>query len=203
MAKIRWTVLAVATAIFPGSALADWKPIERVEPYAISGATALDLYRSIGERGPKLGVRRVIAYTDFKLTWRRDYQPRKDGACVLASATPKLIITYRLPQVTGALSSQTRSAWERFIEGVRAHERVHGDIITDMVKKIEEVSVGLRVENDPGCQKVRATLQEHLGKLSQEQRQRSREFDRVEMGDGGNVHRLVMEFINGDRQRSN
>ncbi|WP_404933329.1 DUF922 domain-containing Zn-dependent protease [Nitratireductor sp. L15S-10] len=203
MAKIRWTVLAVATAIFPGSALADWKPVERVEPYAISGATALDLYRSIGERGPKLGVRRVIAYTDFKLTWRRDYQPRKDGACVLASATPKLIITYRLPQVTGALSSQTRSAWERFIEGVRAHERVHGDIITDMVKKIEEVSVGLRVENDPGCQKVRATLQEHLGKLSQEQRQRSREFDRVEMGDGGNVHRLVMEFINGDRQRSN
>ncbi|XHB98738.1 DUF922 domain-containing protein [Nitratireductor sp. ac15] len=203
MAKIRWTALAVATAIFPGSALADWKPIERVEPYAISGATALDLYRSIGERGPKLGVRRVIAYTDFKLTWRRDYQPRKDGACVLASATPKLIITYRLPQVTGALSSQTRSAWERFIEGVRAHERVHGDIITDMVKKIEEVSVGLRVENDPGCQKVRATLQEHLGKLSQEQRQRSREFDRVEMGDGGNVHRLVMEFINGDRQRSN
>lgn len=195
--------MAVATAVFPGSALADWKPIERVEPYAISGATALDLYRSIGERGPKLGVRRVIAYTDFKLTWRRDYQPRKDGACVLASATPKLIITYRLPQVTGALSSQTRSAWERFIEGVRAHERVHGDIITDMVKKIEEVSVGLRVENDPGCQKVRATLQEHLGKLSQEQRQRSREFDRVEMGDGGNVHRLVMEFINGDRQRSN
>ncbi|MCC5778121.1 DUF922 domain-containing protein [Nitratireductor sp. B36] len=203
LAKISWIVLAAATALLPASALAEWKPIERVEPYAISGSTALDLYKSIGENGPKLGVRRVIAYTDFKLTWRRDYQPRKDGACVLASATPKLIITYRLPQISGSLSSQTRLAWERFIEGVRAHERVHGEIITDMVKQIEAVSVGLRAENDPGCQKVRATLQEHLGRLSQEQRQRSREFDRVEMGDGGNVHRLVMEFINGDRQRSN
>ncbi|WP_336065747.1 DUF922 domain-containing Zn-dependent protease [Nitratireductor rhodophyticola] len=203
LVNIRWAYAAAAVAFLPGVALADWKPVERIEPYTISGSTALDLYRSIGERGPKLGVRRVIAYTDFKLTWRRDYRPRDDGACVLASAKPKLIITYRLPQVSGSLSPQTQAAWERFSDGVRTHERVHGEIITDMVKKIEAVSVGLRAENDPGCRKVRAKLQEHLGRLSEEQRQRSREFDRVEMGDGGNVHRLVMEFINGDRQRSN
>ncbi|WP_367715297.1 DUF922 domain-containing protein [Nitratireductor sp. GISD-1A_MAKvit] len=203
LSGIRISIIIVITAVWTSSAWAGWKPIERVEPYSISGATALDLYRSIGERGPKLGIRRVIAYTDFRLTWRRDYQPRKDGACVLASAKPKLIITYRLPQVSGSLSSRTSAAWERFIEGVRTHEQVHGEIITDMVKKIEAVSIGLRTENDPGCQKVRAELQKHLGRLSREQRQRSREFDRVEMGEGGNVHRLVMEFINGDRGRGN
>lgn len=203
LGNIRIGVFAGFVALWAIPAGAEWKPVERVEPYSISGKTALDLYRSIGERGPKLGMRRVIAYTDFKLTWRRDYQPQKDGACVLASAKPNLIITYRLPQVSGTLSAQTGAAWERFIDGVRTHERVHGEIITEMVKKIEAVSVGLRAENDPGCQKVRAKLQKHLGRLSQEQRQRSRAFDRVEMGDGGNVHRLVMEFINGDRQRSN
>ncbi|WP_295813485.1 DUF922 domain-containing protein [uncultured Nitratireductor sp.] len=195
--------VVAATVLSPNTALADWKPVERVEAYSISGSTGIELYRSIGERGPKLGIRRVIAYTDFKLTWQRDYQQRNDGACVLASAKPKLIITYRLPQVSGTLSPQTQAAWDRFSEGVREHERVHGEIITDMVKEIETVSVGLRAESDPGCRKVRTKLQEHLGRLSQAQRRRSREFDRVEMGDGGNVHRLVMEFINADRQRSN
>lgn len=199
---VRGVVLAVAV-VLPSVALAGWKPVEQVEPYKVTGSTALDLYRSIGERGPKLGVRRVIAYTDFRLTWQRDYQQRKDGACVLASAKPKLIITYRLPQAPSSLSPQTQAAWDRFSAGVRTHEEMHGEIITDMVKEIQAVSVGLRAENDPGCRKVRAKLQEHLGRLSQAQRQRSRDFDRVEMGDGGNVHRLVMEFINGDRQRSN
>lgn len=191
-------VMAIAFLLgaLPQAAQAEWKAIEKIETYAVSGGTGIDLYRSIGANGPKVGVGRAIAYTDFKLTWRRDYQPR-GGGCTLASAKPKLIITYRLPKPSGPLPAATKRLWDIFIAGVETHERVHGVFITEMVKEIEAVSVGLTAENDPKCQKVRQELQKHLGRLSQAQRKKGRDFDREEMSEGGNVHRLVLGLVNG------
>lgn len=189
-----------ACALAPTLAMAsDWKPQERVEHYRVSGGSGIELYRSIGANGPRVGPGNVIAYTDFKLLWSRDYRPQPDGSCKLVSARPSLTITYRLPKASGNMPAATKRLWERFISGVTAHEKVHGDIIVDMVKEIEKVSVGLSAPNDPDCKKVRAALQSQLGPISERQRARSRDFDRVEMGDGGNVHRLVLELVNGDR----
>lgn len=74
-----------------------WKPAEQIKTYAISGDTGGALYQSIGERGPTAGVQ-AIAHTTFKLTWRRDYRPQPDGACVLATAKPNLTIIYTWPK---------------------------------------------------------------------------------------------------------
>ena len=180
-----------------GAAHADWKPVERVEHYAVSGSTGIELYRSIGERGPKAGIGRAIAFTNFDLKWSRDYRPQPDGSCTLVSARPHLILIYRLPKPSGKLPAATRALWDTFIAGVTAHEKVHGDIIIDMVRAIEATSVGLNAPDDPRCQKVRAELQSRLGPLSQEQRRRSQEFDRVELNNGGNVHQLVLGLVNG------
>lgn len=188
--------LALA-ALFPAAAQADWRPAERTEHYTVSGRTGLELYRSIGENGPKVGVGRAIAYTDFKLLWSRDYRPQPDGSCTLVTARPSLTITYRFPKASGDMPAATKRLWETFIAGVAAHEKVHGEFIVDLVKAIEAVSVGLSAPNDPQCQKVRAELQSRLGPLSQQQRARSRDFDRVEMSDGGNVHKLVLALVNG------
>ena len=38
---------------------------------------------------------------------------------------------------------------------------------------------------------------EGLKALSEEQRARSRDFDKVEMSNGGNVHRLILALVNG------
>ncbi|MDI7860378.1 DUF922 domain-containing protein [Rhizobiaceae bacterium n13] len=178
------------------TAQADWRPVEKEQTYAVSGKTGLDLYRSIGERGPKVGIGRAIAYTSFKLTWRRNYQPQGDS-CVLVSAVPNLIITYTLPKPAERLPASTQRHWETFMAGVRSHERVHGDIIEDMVRQIEAISVGLSVAGDPGCKKIRVELTRRLGELSLAQRQRSRDFDAVELGNGGNIHQLVLALVNG------
>lgn len=58
-----------ALVTLPVAAQAQWKPVEKVETYAISGQSGLELYRSIGENGPNVGITRAIAYTNFKLTW--------------------------------------------------------------------------------------------------------------------------------------
>jgi predicted secreted Zn-dependent protease len=180
-----------------GRALA-WTAAEQVKTYPVYGQSGPELYTSIGENGPVIsGNRRAIAHTTFKLTWGRDYREQADGSCVIARNVPKLIITYTLPKPREGLPQGVASNWKRFYDGLAAHERVHGQHIIDMVQAIQDVSVGLSAPNDPGCHKVRAELQTHLKRLSDEQRARGRAFDRVEMGDGGNVQQLVLGLLTG------
>lgn len=188
-------LLLAASFFFTGGATAqDWQAVERVAPYSIEGTTGMALYQSIGARGPKLGVARVIAHTGFKLTWTRKYE-RQGNACTITVNKPNLVITYTLPKLKTKLAEPLKGRWETFISGVTAHEKIHGDFIKDMVKEIEAMSVGMTVENDPTCQKIRPALQARLGELSQAQRARSREFDRVELSDGGNVHQLIVQLV--------
>ncbi|MDF1609362.1 DUF922 domain-containing protein [Hoeflea sp. YIM 152468] len=175
-----------------------WTAAEQVRTYPVSGRSGAELYQSIGTTGPVIsGGRRTIAHTTFELTWGRDYRERADGSCVIARNVPKLIITYTLPKPRDGLPQGVASRWKRFYDGLAAHERVHGQHIIEMVQAIEDVSVGLSAPNDPGCHKVRAELQTHLKRLSDEQRARGREFDRIEMGDGGAVQTLVLGLVNG------
>ena len=187
-------LLAISLLFTTGAQAQDWPAVERVAPYAVEGSTGMALYESIGARGPKLGLARVIAHTGFKLTWTRKYE-RQGDACIITVNKPNLVITYTLPKLKSKLSEPLKSRWDTFITGVTAHEKVHGDFIKEMVKEIETMSVGMTVDNDPKCQKIRAQLQTRLGELSQAQRARSRDFDRVELNDGGNVHQLILQMV--------
>ncbi|MET3790733.1 DUF922 domain-containing Zn-dependent protease [Aquamicrobium terrae] len=185
----------VFAAISP--AVAGGEVIERVQAYSISGKTPIELYRSIGEEGPKSGVGRAIAHTTFKLTWRRDYRPQ-GTSCTLVSAIPRLVITYTLPKPSQALPSETKKRWDVFIDGIKRHEEVHGVHMKEMVAEIEANTIGVTAENDPGCKKIRQDIQAPLAAASQRQRQRSRDFDRVEMAEGANMHRLILGLVNGE-----
>lgn len=172
-----------------------WQPVEHTKTYTVTGSSGIELYRSIGERGPAAGVQ-AIAHTSFKLTWTRDYRPQPDGACMLAVARPKLTITYTLPKAAPDLPAGVREKWQRFITGVEKHERVHGDQIVDMVRGIQAFSLGLRADDDPGCRKVREKLQARLKGFSDERVKQSRDFDKVELTEGGAVHQLILALVN-------
>ena len=113
------------------------------------------------------------------------------------SAVPKLVITYRLPKPSQQLPANIARNWQTFITGVSTHEKVHGDTIKDMVRKIEAATVGLTVPGDPDCRKIKTEMTKRLSELSQAQRQQSRDFDQAEMSDGGNIHRLILGLVNG------
>ncbi|MGO6814038.1 DUF922 domain-containing Zn-dependent protease [Rhizobium brockwellii] len=189
-------VLAAVFTSVPAMALAEWQAVEEVRPYSISGKTGAELYESIGARGPEAGAGRAIAHTTFKLTWTRKYEPQ-GNACVIVTNRPTLIITYTLPKPSAALPAAVNSSWQAFISGVQAHERVHGETIKEMVKEIEATSIGLTVADDPDCKKIRIELTRRLGEISARQRQRGRDFDKIEMGDGGNIQQLILKLVNG------
>ena len=183
----------------PMVAHAAWKAVEKVETYPVAGLSGPDLYASIGERGPKIGIARAIAHTTFTLTWSRKYETQ-GGACVLVAAQPKLTITYTLPKPSRQLPAKIAKHWETFVAGLHAHERVHGDMIKDMVRQIEASTVGLSVAGDPDCRKIKTEMTKRLSGLSLAQRARSRDFDQIEMSDGGNIHQLILALVNGALQ---
>lgn len=178
-------------------ARADVQATEVEKSYAVSGSSGIDLYRSIGARGPLLGETRAIAHTTFDLKWSRDYRPQPDGSCRLVSTKPWLTITYTLPKPSGQLAEPLASLWKSFITGMRAHEKVHGEHIRDLTKRTLDATLGLGVPDDPKCQKVRKEVARLALEASLEQRARSRDFDRMEMSEGGNVHRLILALVNG------
>jgi predicted secreted Zn-dependent protease len=193
---VRFWLAVACFASFPQFAHADWQATEKVQSYSISGKSGIELYRSIGERGPKAGLVRAIAHTNFTLTWSRKYEPQPDGSCVLTAARPNLTITYTLPKPAEKLTPAVREKWDVFAAGVRKHELVHGDLIKDLVKAIEAASVGLTVADDPRCSKIRTELTLKLSELSLAQRQRSSDFDKAEMANGGNIHQLILALVN-------
>jgi predicted secreted Zn-dependent protease len=176
---------------------ADWQPQEMVKPYAISGATPIELYESIGTSGPVIGEgRRTIAVTRWDLKWRRDYQP--DGtACVLKSALPFLTITYALPKPKARLPENVARLWKTFIDGIAAHEKVHGQDIIAMVDGIIAETVGLRIENDRDCKLIRAEVLKRVEAANEAYKAKARAFDQVEMSKNGNVQNLILGLVNG------
>jgi len=189
-------VLAAAMLLAVPAALAQGTVAEKIVTYPVEGGTGVELYLSIGERGPKVGPARAIAHTTFDLKWSRKYEPR-GKACVLASARPWLTITYTLPKPSKKLSPAVQAQWDAFAAGVLAHEKVHGASIRAMVKAIEGFSVGFTAENDPGCKTIRTELTKRLAAASEAQRKEGRDFDREEFRDGGNMQRLILALVNG------
>nr|WP_313372795.1 DUF922 domain-containing Zn-dependent protease [Brucella intermedia] len=192
--------LALSGILVAAPALAEdnWKPVEEIKFYAIAGKTGPELYESIGERGPKIGggKTRVIAHTSYVLTWDRQFD-RSNNACTILSARPKLKITYTLPKPAQKLTSPVKEHWETFYEGIRRHELVHGDHAKDMTREIVRRTVGLSVPDDPKCKKIRKVLIKEITDMVDVQRAQGRAFDRVEMGNGGNVHQLILALVNG------
>lgn len=173
-----------------------WSLTETEKPYAISGTTGAALYASIGENGPLIKDSRAIAVTTFSLKWRRDY--RRDGqACVLKSALPFLVVTTVLPRPSSKLPPETRAVWARFIAGIRAHEAVHAEDIRTLVREIHADTVGFRVENDPGCTKIRKAIEVPLAAASARRQEKSRAFDKAELAEGGGLRALILGLVNG------
>jgi predicted secreted Zn-dependent protease len=188
-------VFAIFSIALPAHA-ADWQPVERVKLYAISGATGAELYAAIGERGPLIGAVRAIAHTNWDLKWSRQYMP--DGsACTLVSAKPFLTITTTLPKPAAALAGPAGRLWKVFSDGIAAHEKVHAAGIGAMVDEIITSTVGLRQENDPGCQAIRTEVLKRVTAANEAYKAKSRAFDQAEMSNGGNVQRLILGLVNG------
>lgn len=188
------TLLALAAPALAGEV----KPKFVEKTYAVSGATGIALYQSMGSNGPLLrgGASSAIAKTDFDLKWGRDYV-RDGNDCVLQAARSFLTITYTLPKPSQTLPADVAARWRVFIDGIRAHEAVHGQYVAEMAQEIYDTTVGFRQPNDPNCKAIRQAIQTPLKAAFDRYKARNRAFEEAEMANGGNVQQLILALVNG------
>src|SRR5690606_41719620 len=86
---------------------------------------------------------------------------------------------------------------QRGYQSIEAHELVHGDQAKEITRETVRKSVGLSVPNDPQCQKIRRVLAKEISEMVKVQQAWGREFEQKEMSHGGNVHQLILTFVNG------
>ena len=200
MARLAVPVLRLAAAfIFPAlPAHADIRPNYVEKFYTVSGTSGIELYESIGARGPLIrgGTSRAIAITEFNLKWGRDYV-RDGNDCVLAAARSFLTITYTYPKPARKLPPDIAARWRVFIKGIRAHEEVHGRYVVEMAQQIYDTTVGFRQPNDPTCKRIRQGIRVPLKAAFERYKARNRAFEQSEMRKGGNVHQLILQLVNG------
>jgi predicted secreted Zn-dependent protease len=199
---LKKTIAALLLPAFlspPPVSAAEVRAAEKVVSYSVHGHSGIELYRSIGEHGPKSRNGRAIALTDYRLTWTRKYVP-EGGNCRLTTAVPHLTLITHLPKPSGKLPARTEALWATFIAGITAHERIHGEIIKETVDAIRSATEGLTVSGDPSCRKIRTEVTRRVAALADEMRKKNRDFDHVEMGKGGNVQQLILALVNGDRE---
>lgn len=161
--------------------------------YAISGKTGMELYRSIGERGPAGGGH--VAQTNFKLTWKRLFDER-GGDCFLVYAKPVLTITQTYPKPSNKLSSDMQRRWDKFLSGIRKHEQTHVRMIGEMVSATEASLVGMSVQGDPTCAKVKAAVKQRINEGYEAHRDRTRQYDRTDLGMGGKAFLVLEDLVN-------
>jgi predicted secreted Zn-dependent protease len=194
---MKWTVrrILVAACILPwlygASHAADGVTVTE-KHFAISGSTGAALYASIGRNGPD----NAIAHTTYTLTWSRRRLVPEGGGCRLADARPTVAITYTFPKPEGKLPPVTAKRWTTFIAGVREHEEVHGEMIREMLARLQATIAGLGTTSDPGCRKAKREMTRLVKEATTAHKERSRAFDRVEMSAGGTIQRLVMALVN-------
>jgi len=194
---MRWVVWFIFAAMsLMNAQAAEWKATENFTYYNVSGTTGPELYRSIGAGGPIIsGSRRTIAVTNWDLKWRRNYQP--DGnACELVSALPFVTITYSLPKPSQKLPPAIAAKWKRFADSILAHEKVHGDFVKRLAQQIIDATVGLRVENDKACKKIRGEVLKRVAREFERYKADNRSFEQSEMRKGGNIEQRVLDLVN-------
>ncbi|WP_419912440.1 DUF922 domain-containing protein [Hoeflea sp.] len=198
LARILVCTFGLAAALALPAQGADIRPNFVEKFYSVSGTSGIELYESIGARGPVIrgGASRAIALTEFDLKWGRDYV-RDGNDCVLAAARSFLTITYTYPKPSQKLPPDVAARWRVFIKGMRTHEAVHGRYVVEMAQQIYDTTVGFRQANDPGCKKIRQAIQAPLKAAFDRYKARNRAFEESEMRQGGNVHQLILQLVNG------
>jgi predicted secreted Zn-dependent protease len=131
--------------------------------YAVTGATAPEILKSLHRRGPN--VAGVNAYA----TTYAEYQQKgklqlNSKSCKINSLDFDLKFTIKLPRHRGsnALTGRTATAWSGFEAFVKKHEETHRSIWLDCAKKHATAAAQIR---GTSCSQVEAQA-ERLWKLT-------------------------------------
>ncbi len=184
-----------AACVVVGPASAGVKTIVKTRTYDITGTTGAGLVVAMNRKGPRHGfMTHAIAQTSYKVDWNLDMR-QVNGVCTVRQANGTMNITYTYPRVASAVTPALRKRWNRFYSGVLAHEGTHGRIAGQMMQAAERSVRGLKIANDPQCNKTRNEARRRLEATNKVYEAKQIAFDAGEHREGGHVERIIMALV--------
>lgn len=189
------TCLIVIGTLCAPEAWAGTRAIVQTRTYDIKGSSGTAFIEAMDSKGPKHGfMTHAIATTAYTVDW--DLGGGQDNAfCRLRRVNGTLNLFYTFPRVGSPMTPALKRRWNRFFAGVRAHEQTHGRIAREMMRATERSIAGLRVANDPSCDRTRREARLRIKTVYAEYEARQNAFDRREHSDGGHVEHLIAALI--------
>lgn len=153
-------LLLFFAAAVPATSLADDPPTQKrevvtverqVRVYAVNGSNFETVVDQMRRKGPSHipGMQRMAALTRAEFTW--EYTPeRTDGQCAVADVTVNARVTKILPdwRQLGSSNSEMRREWNRFLDALRLHERLHEDAAVLSADELGEVILATAPASD-------------------------------------------------------
>jgi predicted secreted Zn-dependent protease len=166
--------LVAALLVLPGWARAD---SFRVEYFAIHGVTARQLRDDLTRLGP-VGDTGIPgdAYTEYRVAWRFSMR-MNDGVCRADHVVVDLDVTMQLPRwdPPAGVSPQLIDTWKRFSKVLREHEDGHHRLAIAAAKEVRRrLEARIRA---PGCERLKAKLNERANEVLREYRERQHQYD--------------------------
>lgn len=149
--------------------------------YKIKGDSTSELRKSINrKRNKNTGLKGFDASTHWTIAWTFKFIPTHPG-CRITQASVTVDIEYRLPKWQlrdKSTNSVTNEAWDIYINNLRDHELVHGNIAKKTVYNIESQLLKSQIKNGT-CQTLQTQANRVASQLVSESRQQHIEFDTI------------------------
>ena len=114
--------------------------------------------------------------THWDLTWYMYWDTTDDGTCRMTRVVVTLKATVNIPRIFDATDAQ-RAEYERFIAGLREHERGHVEIARSAAHEI--VTALEQLPPMPSCRALRERANETGIRIRNQGSERQVEYDRV------------------------
>src|SRR5438105_2489557 len=195
MRRIVLTCLVAIGALCTPEALAGTRAVVQTRTYDITGSSGASLIDAMDRKGPRHGfMTHAIATTAYTVDWDLD-AGQGNGFCRMRRVNGTLNLFYTFPRIGSPVTPALNRRWVRFFAGVRAHEETHGRIAREMMRATERSITGLKVADDPYCNKTRHEARQRIQATYAEYEAKQNAFDAREHRDGGHVEHLVAALI--------
>ncbi len=131
---------------------------ERITYYNVKGRTGREIFKSMIDRGPKLGGRRghALATTEYEYDVNNIDVIVKNGRCIANQLDVTVHVKYTYPKwiPNGSAKKSTRNAWKVFSKSVIWHEQQHVKIAMDYARDYEAALKKTKLRVSQNCSRA-------------------------------------------------
>lgn len=168
-------ILALTAMMFPVAAWGQNSVQWKTNYYTVGGSTLREIRQSIDRARPWKGKGDFDGLTVWQIRWQTTLTPTRDECRFTFSTQTSIAITLPRWLAPTNAPATVRGAWQRYIKALEQHEIGHGQFALAAAAEMHQRA--RNVDADPDCENVRRTLNTLARSVTEEYRQKEREYD--------------------------